>query len=386
MASVHQHPHTKYWIICFRNANGKRVYVSSGEEDKNAAKLIAICLQDVADKYRRKKRKKAYLRTLLNNIASVTGCETIEEYTIRRWLKYWSSDKEDSQSKGTGERYKTLVRDFLTYLGPKAEDDLSELTSDDIKLFRDSQISAGLSVASANLFLKTIRGCLNAAVAQDLIRCNRADAITLIPKEEGIKEAFKREQVQLLLETTHDEEWFGLILVGYFVGARLGDCARFVHEAVDYTAKTLKYKPTKQKRSAVKKEVYMPIHSQLMAYLESRPNKSGPIFPRLSQMRVEGESGLSLTFRALLDKAGIKYTSKAPRGKKGRTVHSLGFHSLRKAFNSDLANSSVSQEIRQRLIGHLSKDVNDEYTEFVQKTLRDAIDTLPPFSVKQPTK
>jgi len=386
MASVHQHPRTKYWVICFRNANGKRVYVSSGEEDKNAAKLIAICLQDVADKYRRKKRKKAYLRQLLNNIAAVVGCETIEEYTIRRWFKFWTSDKEDSQSDGTGKRYTALIRDFLAFLGSKAEDDLSELSSEDIKLFRDKQVAAGLSVASANLLLKTIRGCLNAAVAQDLIRCNRADAITLIPKEDGTKKAFNREQVQLLLETTDDEEWFGLILVGYFIGSRLGDCAGFTHEEVDYPRKALRYKPTKQKRSAIKNEVYIPIHPQLMAYLESRPNKSGPIFPRLSQMRVEGESGLSLTFRALLDKAGISYTSKAPRGEKGRTVHSLGFHSLRKAFNTDLANSSVSQEIRQRLIGHLSREVNDAYTEVELKTFRAAIDTLPPFSVKPPTK
>ncbi len=34
-----------------------------------------------------------------------------------------------------------------------------------------------------------------------------------------------------------------------------------------------------------------------------------------------------------------------------------GFHSLRRAFNTDLANSSVSQEIRQRRIGHASEEI-----------------------------
>jgi len=95
---------------------------------------------------------------------------------------------------------------------------------------------------------------LNAAVAQGHIHFNRADAIDLIPKEEGIKEAFKREEVQILLATTDDLEWFGLILVGYFIAARLGDCASLTHEAIDYVAKTLKYEPIKQKRSAPKRE------------------------------------------------------------------------------------------------------------------------------------
>jgi integrase len=172
--------------------------------------------------------------------------------------------------------------------------------------------------------------------------------------------------------------------VGYFIGARLGDCASLTHEAVDYVAKTLKYRPTKQKRSAPKKEVTVPIHLELMTYFESLPNRSGPIFPHLSKMRVGGKSGLSLTFRALMDKAGIKYTSKAPSGEKGRNVHSLSFHSLRKSFNTDLANSSVSQEIRQKLIGHASKDVNDGYTELDLNTFRNAINCLAPLSVQSP--
>jgi integrase len=147
----------------------------------------------------------------------------------------------------------------------------------------------------------------------------------------------------------------------------------------------LKYKPTKQKRSAPKKEIFIPIHPELMAYFESLGVRSGPIFPRLSKMRVEGESGLSCTFRDLMDKAGIDYIAKPAAGKKGRTVFSLGFHCLRKSFNSDLANAGVSQEIRQRIIGHASKEVNDGYTHLDVEIFRASVNRLKSFSVQPPT-
>jgi integrase len=386
MASVKRHRRTKYWIMCIRNADGRRVNLSSGEEDKNTALMIATMLQDVAEQYRRRKRNKGFLRRGLNRIAASVGCEIIDEYTTRRWFNFWVDNKENSQATGTGKRYKALVRDFLKHLKSKADDDLSELESVDIQSFLDALHREGLSTASLNLALKTIRGSLNAAVAQGHIQFNRADAIDLIPKEEGIKEAFNRSEVELLLTTTNDIEWYGLILFAYFIGARLGDCTRFVHEAIDYVAKTLKYKPTKQKRSAEKKEIVIPIHPELMAYFESLGVRSGPVFPRLSRMRVEGESGLSLTFRELMDKAGIKYAAKPPAGKKGRVVYSLGFHSLRKSFNSDLANAGVSQEIRQRIIGHASKEVNDVYTHLDLEIFRTAINCLKSLSVPPPTK
>ena len=44
-----------------------------------------------------------------------------------------------------------------------------------------------------------------------------------------------------------------------------------------------------------------------------------------------------------------------------RTVRSLTFHSLRHSFNSAMANAGVSQEIRMKLIGHVSAEMNKGY-------------------------
>ena len=66
--------------------------------------------------------------------------------------------------------------------------------------------------------------------------------------------------------------------------------------------------------------------------------------------------------RVLVD-AGIDEGNIRERnGAAGRSVSALSFHSLRHSFNSALANAGVSQELRQKLTGHASADMNTIYT------------------------
>jgi integrase len=63
----------------------------------------------------------------------------------------------------------------------------------------------------------------------------------------------------------------------------------------------------------------------------------------------------------------------ARKGGQGRTVRTLTFHSLRHSFNSAMANAGVSQEIRMRLTGHVSAEMNKAYTHHELEPLRAAI-------------
>ena len=64
-------------------------------------------------------------------------------------------------------------------------------------------------------------------------------------------------------------------------------------------------------------------------------------------------------------------------GGKGRTVRSLTFHSLRHSFNSAMANAGVSQEVRMKLTGHMSADMNSGYTHLELEPLRAAVAVIP---------
>ena len=48
----------------------------------------------------------------------------------------------------------------------------------------------------------------------------------------------------------------------------------------------------------------------------------------------------------------------------GRNVSRLSFHSLRHSFKSAMANADVPLEIRQKLTGRASQDMNKHQTHF----------------------
>jgi integrase len=89
-----------------------------------------------------------------------------------------------------------------------------------------------------------------------------------------------------------------------------------------------------------------------------------------------------MEFKEIMRKAGVNSgTVYADATGKGRKVADRSFHSLRHSFNSALANAGVSQEVRQKLTGHASAEMNAIYTHHELDVLRDAVNALPKVQV-----
>ena len=130
-----------------------------------------------------------------------------------------------------------------------------------------------------------------------------------------------------------------------------------------------------------RKPVVIPLHSDLERHLLKSPGVGRAfLFPSLAEKRTGGKNGLSGQFKAIMEKAQIegkitRHTSE------GRANASLSFHSLRHSFNSAMANAGVSQEIRQKLTGHTSAEMNTIYTHHELEPLRAAISVIPSLGV-----
>ena len=126
--------------------------------------------------------------------------------------------------------------------------------------------------------------------------------------------------------------------------------------------------------------VQVPIHQDLYEYLFALPRSEGPkkpVFPRLFNKPGAGKSGLSMSFKRLMERAGIDDgVAHKKDGKLGRNVSRLSFHSLRHSFNSAMANADVPLEIRQKLTGHASQDMNKHYTHLELETVRRAVASI----------
>jgi integrase len=153
--------------------------------------------------------------------------------------------------------------------------------------------------------------------------------------------------------------------------------ANVAWSAIDLPVKTITYRARK-----TNKLVTIPIHPELENYLlELTAPDSGNVFvfPKLAGRCTGGRSGLSMTFSRIMARAGVvgEVLHKAKKGGQGRTVRALTFHSLRHSFNSAMANAGVSQEIRMKLTGHMSAEMNSGYTHHELEPLRVAIARIP---------
>jgi integrase len=377
MASIHRHPESRYYQAAYVDADGRRVYRSTKQTNHSDAWRVALTFEDAAREARHGNVTAAQMRKVIGMTLKNISGESPVLHTIADWCRSWVADKSLTRSPGTGQRYAAEMEEFLEFLGPQANRDISQLNKGDIQRYRDSKLQAGISASSANLALKMLRSCISVAVRQELLTSNPAMAIDLLPKGRTNKRPLTREEVGKILAAADDDEWVGVIKYGYYIGARLSNAAKVRWEEIQFEQNSVTYSPVKQRTDREEKTLQVPLHPDLLEYLLARRKSSGPVFPRLSKLTTGGKTGLSLTFRDLLDKAGITYSTKAAKGKRGRRVYAVGYHSLRHSFNSDLANLGVSQELRQKLIGHASQAVNDGYTHVELDTLRDAIYRLP---------
>ena len=212
------------------------------------------------------------------------------------------------------------------------------------------------------------------ALEEGLIDRNPVAAVRPIRTSSAKKDVFSPEQIEQLLKEA-EGDWKGLILSGYFTGGRLIDLARLTWGDIDLSEKTITFVQGKTGSS-----VQVPIHQDLYEYLlalpcSDRPKK--PVFAKLFDKPGAGKSGLSMSFKRLMERAGIDDgVARKKDGKPGRNVSRLSFHSLRHSFNSAMANADVPLEIRQKLTGHASKDMNRHYTHLELATVRRAVESI----------
>ncbi len=384
-----------YWIACYTSADGRRLKKSTKQTARHKALEIALALERAEQLAAKSTLTETRARELIGEILERTTGDTVQFYTIEAWLRDWLKGKEVAKSKGTHVKYTHTVDSFLECLGKRSKLNIAAITPKDVLNFRDSQIASGKHPNTVRYLMKQLRIPFNLARRQGIITHNPAEAVELPPAakgengEETSREVFTIQQVKALLDASilKDKsgklifeagvDWKGAILFAYYTGARLQDVANITWGAVDLRNRMITYRAKK-----TGKLVVIPLHSELESQLQalsSQWNNKAFIFPMLAGRCTGGRSGLSMAFSRIMARAGIAsdVIHEKTKGGEGRTVRALTFHSLRHSFNSAMANAGIAQEIRMKLTGHSSADMNKAYTHLELEPLRKAVDTLP---------
>ena len=396
MAYVFKNPASSFWYAGFDfiGEDGKthRRQRSTKQTKRKAALALAVTWEEAARKGQEGRLTIATAREVLSEITERFTGTKLEALTVSQHFSGWLANKKPGLAKRSFGRYEMVTRDFLTFLSKRAEIPLEHLKESDVIAFRDAESLASKSSRTVNLNVKIIRSALEAARKKGFIVHNPAAGVDRIEGEAIEREPFTAEEIERLLAACPDAEWRGLIMLGLYTGGRIGDLSHLLWRNVDLEKGTITFRPEKTKKS--KKEVSLPLHPALAAFLLSLPSaddEAAPLFVKMAAKKVSGEHGLSRLFSRIMVAAGVDamdvetgFRAKTGNGKKGkaRTLARRSFHSLRHTAVSMMANAGVSEELRRKVTMHASGDVHAKYTHHENKTLRDALGTLPDVSGK----
>jgi integrase len=340
---------------------------------KSKALEMARGLQKASDEARRRTLTESRTRELLSEVLQSVNGEGLHVFTVSEWFDHFVKQKRKSRSDKTAARHEQMMREFIEFLGHRARLNVAAVTSKDIADFRDRRQSLGLAPATVNLDITILSSAFNSAFKQGHVSVNPCSAIEPLKDKPQRKHVFTPEQVSALVKTA-EGDWKGLIMVAFYIGARLGDAANLRWHNVDLVSeiKTIRFQPGKGGS-----EVVAVIHPALEDYLLSLPAPKSDeafLFPSLAGRDV---SPLSKAFRQIMEEAKIQQSVIRKRSKSGRSVNALSFHSLRHSFSSILANAGIREELRMALTGHKTRDMQQRYTHHELEGLRDAVAVLP---------
>lgn len=370
MPSLWKREKSPFWVCCYTSATGQRLKKSTKQVNRKRAWEVCLAIERAENHAKNGTLTEQAAKKIIGEIVERTTGEQLHHYRVEDWLTHWLELKEQVRASKTTVRYRQVIRDFIASLGSRARLALVHLTPKDVLAYRNSIVAANKTARTANLSVKVVSAALNAALRQGYIPSNPATAVESLPVKSEERSTFTPSQVSQLVRAAN-KDWQGAILLGYYTGARLGDVANMRWDVIDWRNKVIRFTPSK-----TKKPIAIPLHRDLEhELLKNAGIGKAPMFPSLVGKGTGGKHGLSGRFAAIMSKAGI--VGKRRQASGGRTLSSLSFHSLRHSFNSAMANAGISQEVRQKLTGHASAEMNKIYTHHELEALRSAVSVIP---------
>lgn len=370
MSSVHKRKNSKFYYGAFRDHTGALVYRSTKTTIKSEARQIAHEWETAAKRH----ATEAQIRRVFNDIHHRVHGRPMARETVKEYLSRWLTAKTATLAPATYKSYLKSVNDFVAFLGPDAKKEMGDLTVADLAAFRSHELSRTSAVSTRRRLCGILNAC-RTAWKEGILTDDIASKLPSLPQKNKTKNRrpFTKEELSQLLAVANDE-WRGMIYAGFYTGQRLGDVAKFSWAQIDKDIQTLTIVTSKTGR-----DVHLPLPETWKVWLQSRPKREGPIFPRANAAfkKAGGNSSpLSAQVTKMLKKAGLRKPVERTEGQK-RVVHELSFHCLRYNATTMLKEAGVQEALVRDIIGHESAAVSRSYTVFSDEAKRDALANLP---------
>jgi len=370
---------SRYWIACYRAADGRRLKKSTKKTEKKEAEEILRAWEYGEELATRGEATAARLSEVLSETLRRLGHEPIKTPSVKAWLDSWLASKEAQVAPATYSAYEQATREFLNFLGPAGMlRRLDSISESDIERFVALLRSEGRSASTINkLVRKYLSLPFERARKTGKIKFNPVMATSPERAEAFAKDTFTGKQVASLVRVAKGTDWEGAILFAYGCGVRLGDVANLRWTNLDIEAGITTIKEGKSRKIAV-----LGLHPDFLDWIALAKKVSDDpesyVFPALAGRRLGGQGGLSLEFLALMKAAGIKVRLlREGNNGKGRALKALTFHSFRHSAASNVFNQAALKEITRRVTNHAAGGVVDRYIHKDLEAIREATKLIP---------
>jgi integrase len=303
MASLTKHPKSRFLVACYTAKDGRQLKRSTKTTNRGKAMQIALELERIEKQAREGTVTVAQFQKIIADTSERVNGDNLTVPTVKAYLKEdWLNTVTARNAPTTLERYQNTVALFLDALKTKAEQPVTSVTSKDIEAFLTGRLDAGVAPKTAIIDLKTLNTAFRRAEAYGIILKNPVAAVRPPKLRSSERETFTHEDVQKVLDAAPSVEWQTLILLGYFVGARLSDCVHMKWEHVRPQEGVLIYNQRK-----TGKKVVVPMHYHIIEHLRylSQFGTDGFLCPTLAIKGPGGKHGLSESFKRIVKKAGV---------------------------------------------------------------------------------
>lgn len=371
MATVFKRPTSAFWFACYRNREGRQIRKSTKQTDKSVAQRMATEWERVEKLARNGMASTQQFQQVVNQVSREVIGESLPNLTIQAALHDWLESTRRMNAPTTYERYKGTVDSFLKVLGPAASQPVRDINPAHIERFRNHRLDEGVAPKTVGVDVKILSIGFRRAERFGYIDKNPVSAVQLPRMTSSEREIFTLAEIEKLIAASPNSDWQTMIYLGFYTGARLGDCAAMTWDNIDTENGRLVYQQRKTGKTVV-----VPLHARLVSHLHhvAQSFATGPLCPSVAAKGPGGKHGLSESFKRIVVRAGLD--PMVIQGKGHRQFTKRTFHSLRHSFTSALASKGVSEEVRMKLTGHSTSDVHRKYTHIDAAPLKQAIGLL----------
>lgn len=398
MSSIHKVKGKPNWFCAFYNPEGFRRFRTTGTGNASIARTICVNIerasklaQDnrlsnekglklirdtcsaIEETHGKLAANRAHdiLKGYVEEFIKIAGGE-LESHTVKGWLNTWLAGRTDA-SKATVIAYRAVIDLFIKFLGTRADRPLTTLQTKQIEDFK-SHLSHRVAPSTINKSIKVLKASFANAVAKRQLEFSPAEHVESIEVEDCNRRPFTSGELKKILQAAN-VEWQTMILVAFYTGLRLRDCANLTWQNIELHTGTINVLTEKTKRRQV-----LPLAEPLSRHLQKLAGDN-PNAPLCQTLHGKNASWLSKQFYDVMVKAKLakerdhQSTGKGRDGKREKSQ--ISFHSLRYNTTSALKSSGVSDSVAMDIVGHETASVSRNYTKIDEEAKRVAINKLP---------